>query len=282
MRNHASIEVVTQTGSTNSDLLQRETLGAQPVLRIAWHQTDGRGTRGKPWVSHVNDSLTFSLGWCQSLPSVPLACWSIVVGLVVCQRLAQLPGSRPLSVKWPNDLVSVEKVSANINLESEFTALSVSKVAGILVETRLQGDQLRLVTGIGLNLQVPRLAPLPTANQESPNSIAAAPLPVGAIYAQATPAQLANAAKQVLAQDLAEDLLAAWRQFELSGFASFVGLLDRFDVLKDQSVNWREVDGGLIQHGHCLGVDQHGLLVVQAPGMPVQRLNSASAQVRLT
>jgi BirA family transcriptional regulator, biotin operon repressor / biotin---[acetyl-CoA-carboxylase] ligase len=269
MRVNPIIEVVAQTGSTNTDLLLRDQLTAVPVVRIAWQQTGGRGTRGKPWVSNAHDSLTFSLGWCQSMPSVSLASWSIVVGVVLCHWLSQQTDCRPLKVKWPNDLVFGEFVGANSSIDPELSGFQLLKVAGILVESRIQADHLRLVTGIGINLRAPPMA-----------SVAHA-LPIGAIYKAATPAQLTQDAKLVLAQNLAQVLVEAWAQFERVGLAPFLPLFAQFDALKDQSVSWLDLDSQVTRRGRCLGVDENGLLIVEAPGLPTQRLDSASAQVRL-
>jgi BirA family biotin operon repressor/biotin-[acetyl-CoA-carboxylase] ligase len=57
------VEVVAETGSTNADLMARLHELQAPVLRIAEHQTAGRGRAGRVWHSISGGVLTFSLAW---------------------------------------------------------------------------------------------------------------------------------------------------------------------------------------------------------------------------
>jgi BirA family transcriptional regulator, biotin operon repressor / biotin---[acetyl-CoA-carboxylase] ligase len=254
------IEVVAQTGSTNSDLLAREPFGAVPVLRLAWQQTHGRGTRDKLWVSNQDDSLTFSVGWQDDVAAVSLPGWSVVVGAVLCEILCQIGYDadfvRPIRLKWPNDLVTCSKSDE-----------SLEKVAGVLVETRVHGQQVKVVTGIGLNLRLPNSTALALGPHLKP-----------AALCQPSCDWLDDADRKVdFAQLLVSHLIAAWADFKQHGVTHFAQLIAQYDVLANQPVTWVDTVSGQQRVGHCVGIASDGRLALATD----EYLESVSAQVRL-
>ncbi len=151
-----TVEVVPQIDSTNSELMRRAKAGDQsPILLVAEHQTSGRGRMGRHWHSagaglpgQTLGSLTFSIG----LPFNPLD-WSglsLAVGVSVADSLdpGRLLGKAEgggLRLKWPNDLLWQQR-----------------KLAGVLIETALMGQQRYAVIGIGLNVLPPAAIGLQT------------------------------------------------------------------------------------------------------------------------
>jgi BirA family biotin operon repressor/biotin-[acetyl-CoA-carboxylase] ligase len=143
-----TIEVLTETGSTNTALVERARAGDRsPCLLVAERQTAGRGRLGRPWRSAQDApgrSLTVSLG-CTLAP----ADWSglsLAVGLALAEALDG-DGRLGIGVKWPNDL---------------WLRGADRKLGGILIET-LPGEDpagpanaRHIVVGVGLNI-----APLP-------------------------------------------------------------------------------------------------------------------------
>ncbi len=130
------VEWVEETGSTNADLLAAARSGAESnLVRVADHQSAGRGRRGRPWGAKPGASLLFSvlarprLGAEQAhLVTTALA----LGGLEACFALA---GVRP-GLKWPNDLVVGDR-----------------KLAGVLAESVVAGERLEaVVVGLGLNV----------------------------------------------------------------------------------------------------------------------------------
>ena len=118
-----TIEVVSQTDSTNTRLLERVHSDASPCLLIAQHQTAGRGQQGREWQSRPQDSLIFSLAMPFSPPD-----WSglsLALGLALVEALDPHQLFPAFGLKWPNDICLV----------SDQTDFALRKMGGILIET---------------------------------------------------------------------------------------------------------------------------------------------------
>jgi BirA family transcriptional regulator, biotin operon repressor / biotin---[acetyl-CoA-carboxylase] ligase len=126
------VRVVTQTGSTNADLLAEAGNGApQGLVLAAESQTAGRGRMGRRWYSPPRAALTFSVllrpgdmppasrGW------VPLLAGVAVAGAIRAET------GLDARLKWPNDVL-----------------VSGAKVAGILAEQCADA----IVLGTGINV----------------------------------------------------------------------------------------------------------------------------------
>lgn len=133
-----AVETVDETASTNADLMARarQEQFAQPVLRAADFQYEGRGRQGRPWLALPRHALLFSLGMPlaelpASLPSITLAC-----GVTLAECLQRRGVA--VQLKWPNDL-----------------RIDGRKLGGILSELAVD-DQARftLVVGVGVNLHL--------------------------------------------------------------------------------------------------------------------------------
>ena len=132
-------------GSTNDEAKLLADSGApEGLLVIAEEQTAGRGRTGRTWITPLGQALAISLVLRPSLLPVEQGTQlTMLAGLAVCQAVEQVTGLHP-QLKWPNDVL-----------------LSGKKVAGLLVETALRGDQLDYaVLGLGLNVN---FAPPPEA-----------------------------------------------------------------------------------------------------------------------
>ena len=129
-----------ETASTNADLLKRVRSGncaVDPQLRVAGHQTAGRGRQGRPWLDGGHgSSLLCSLAW-PFAPGTPIAGLSVAAGVWLAQNLHAL-GATGAQLKWPNDVL-----------------LQGRKLAGVLVELADTAQARWAVIGIGLNLQTP-------------------------------------------------------------------------------------------------------------------------------
>lgn len=124
------------TDSTNERALAALTAGTGRHLdvHVADVQTEGRGRRGRPWLSTPGEGLFLSLIWCP--PSLASgAALTVAAGLGTLSAVRSL-GLSGVHLKWPNDLV-----------------LGSAKLAGVLVETRgLSARSPAYVVGVGLNV----------------------------------------------------------------------------------------------------------------------------------
>jgi BirA family biotin operon repressor/biotin-[acetyl-CoA-carboxylase] ligase len=219
------VEVVPETGSTNADLLARAPQLESPVLRVAEHQTAGRGRAGRSWLSAPGHSLTFSLAWkfeggLQQLTGLPLA-----VGVAVAETLGRL--GQQVQLKWPNDLLK-----------------DGDKLAGILVEAQpAAGGAVWAVIGIGLNLVMPD-----ELEEKIGRAVAAVPW-------------LARMDRDTLMAALLDGLADALARFAQTGFAAFSARWNLLHGWQGQLVTVLD-RGEVLQEGLAAGVDDAGRLLL--------------------
>lgn len=126
-----TIEILDEIDSTNSYLLNQETLDRKLV--IAEKQTQGRGRKfGRTWESTPGCDVTLSLGWIFAA-EFNVALLGIIVA-IAANRAYQKQGLNT-QIKWPNDVMGEDGV----------------KIAGILIEGRYRQAQHQMVIGIGLD-----------------------------------------------------------------------------------------------------------------------------------
>jgi BirA family biotin operon repressor/biotin-[acetyl-CoA-carboxylase] ligase len=134
-----SLDVVTATGSTNSDLAAKaDELGEGAVL-VAEEQTAGRGRLDRRWSAPARSGLFFSV-LLKPGASVPVERWGwlpLLTGVAVSTGLAKAAGV-DTALKWPNDLL--------VTVDGD-----ERKAGGILAE-RAGADA--VVVGIGLNVSL--------------------------------------------------------------------------------------------------------------------------------
>lgn len=121
--------------STNQHLLSRVDALESGATCIAEYQSQGRGRRGRQWVSPFGANLYLSMYWRLEAGMAATVGLSLVVGVAVVEALESL-GVEGVKLKWPNDLYYQDK-----------------KLAGILVELSGQaGGAAHLVIGMGMNI----------------------------------------------------------------------------------------------------------------------------------
>lgn len=124
---------IEETDSTNRWLRNME----EDNSLVVWaeYQTMGRGCGTNSWESERGKNLTFSvLLHPEQLPANLQFRLSMQVSLALCEALGRHIGD--LSIKWPNDIYWCN-----------------AKIAGILIENRLQGSIIiDSIVGIGLNV----------------------------------------------------------------------------------------------------------------------------------
>ncbi|MEU8519540.1 biotin--[acetyl-CoA-carboxylase] ligase [Streptomyces sp. NBC_01216] len=130
-----SLEVVSTTGSTNSDLASRAGDLPEGAVLVAEEQTSGRGRLDRSWVAPARSGIFVSV---LLRPAVPVHRWGwlpLLAGVAAATGLAKAAGV-DMSLKWPNDLL------VSVGGEER-------KAGGILAE---RADETGVVIGLGINV----------------------------------------------------------------------------------------------------------------------------------
>lgn len=142
-----SLDVVTTTGSTNTDLAARADTLPEGAVLVAEEQTRGRGRLDRAWSAPARSGLFLSV-LLRPGPGVPVARWGwlpLLTGVAVATAVARAAGV-DTALKWPNDLL----VTVG-GKEGDDAAKEERKAGGILAE-RVGDDA--VVVGIGLNVSL--------------------------------------------------------------------------------------------------------------------------------
>lgn len=240
------LEVLDEVASTNTYLMQAAAKGAPHVsCAVAHIQTNGRGRRGRTWVSQLGASLTFSLLWRFDCGASALSGLSLAVGVALMRALAEL-GVTNAQLKWPNDVLVEGK-----------------KLAGILID--LQGDMdgpSAAVIGVGINVNLPEKV-LTDINQPAIDLKRAGD-------AEVNQSQLLGTILKHIAEVL--------RQFERDGF---LGVRDEWlthHAYHNQSVRMLLPDGREVE-GTVTGVADDGILLVNT-AFGLQRFSAGDISLR--
>jgi len=220
-----ALEVVLQTGSTNSDLLARCATLTKPTMLVAETQTAGRGRAGRSWLSGPGASLTFSIAWPFTLTPQALLGLPLAVGVALAQALLSMDVA--VELKWPNDVLKNGR-----------------KLAGVLVETVTHGETTWAVVGVGLNLL------MPSELEEQ----------IGHAVADAT--WLAQMDRNDLLAVLLNHLGDCLQKFSDEGLTPFVEPWNALHAYAGQRVTILD-RGEIIRQGVALGVNHQGCLLVQ-------------------
>jgi BirA family transcriptional regulator, biotin operon repressor / biotin---[acetyl-CoA-carboxylase] ligase len=176
------IDVVSETGSTNADLLARAAAGEDidGAVLIAESQTAGRGRHGRTWSTPPRSQVALSVG--VGVGDVPAEAWGwlpLLTGVAIVDALSEVAGVTA-GLKWPNDVL-----------------VGGRKLAGILAE--VAAPQQVVVIGLGLNVT------------EAPDPVATSLSALGAAVERTT---VADAVLRYLG-----DRIAAWRTARGAGQA---------------------------------------------------------------
>ncbi|GAA2840280.1 biotin--[acetyl-CoA-carboxylase] ligase [Kitasatospora sp. CM 4170] len=229
-----SLDVVTETGSTNSDLAARAREGApQGAVLVAEQQNAGRGRLERQWTAPARSGLFLSVLLRPDGVPVERYGWlPILVGVAAASTLNRV-AEVEVGLKWPNDL-QVEIAGAE------------RKIGGILTE--LGGGA--VVAGLGLNVSLREAElPVPTAGSLA---LAGAAVTDRSILLRALLREFAG---------LYEEWTAAAGDPQASGLLP--AYLDRCTTLGRQVRVHLPGDQELL--GEAVAVDGDGRLVVRTP-----------------
>jgi BirA family biotin operon repressor/biotin-[acetyl-CoA-carboxylase] ligase len=230
---YAAIDVVAETGSTNTDLTAAARAGAPDrTVLVAEHQRAGRGRAARTWVSPPRAGLSMSvLLRPEGVPSHRLGWLPLVAGVALVDAV-RLVAEVDAVLKWPNDLLVGPRRR---------------KCAGILAEV-VGGPA--VIVGIGLNVTV--------TEEELPPD------------AGATSLALEHAActdRDTLLRAVLRELSTAERRWrEHGGDPEASGLRAAYRS-RSGTLGQRvrvELPAGAVLAGDALDVDEDGRLVVRA------------------
>ncbi|MBX4181215.1 bifunctional biotin--[acetyl-CoA-carboxylase] ligase/biotin operon repressor BirA [Sodalis sp. CWE] len=225
------LSVVSVIDSTNQYLIDRIGIIQSGDACIAEYQIQGRGRRGRKWISSFGNDLYLSLYWRFQAGLIATEGLSLMVGIVMAKELQRL-GVKDIRIKWPNDLY-----------------LNNRKLAGILVEIfGTIGDVAHIVIGIGINLEMRSKISLEKINQKCVSLIE-----IGIVINRNT-----------LAAKLINILRKALKQFEHDGFAPFVSAWCNMDNFFEKPV--KLFIGKKEIRGVARGVDNRGNLLLEQDG----------------
>ena len=229
-------QTISSTSSHVMELSQKGELrlsGKKIFVCIAEQQTDGKGRRGRLWVSPYGYNLYFTIVREFNTGVSELEGLSLVIALAVTRVLArdQIQG---LCIKWPNDILWKRK-----------------KLAGILLE--VSGDPTGLsqvLIGLGLNISA-------SANPDAMLDVDQEWVDLKTISGKVPD-------RNKLMADLLVEIAQVIDEFEDKGFAAFKSEWNNSDTLRNQDVELKthsnQSDGVL---GKVLGVNNQGALLLQ-------------------
>lgn len=228
-----NLTFVTETGSTNADLVANSANTDSFTVLVAGFQNAGRGRSGREWLAPAGSSLFVSvLLRPTGVPANRFSWLPLLTGLAMAKTVAGFLPQKPVSLKWPNDVLVGE-----------------NKISGVLSE--LLPDLSGVVVGSGLNiLQTKQQLPIPTATS---------------LFIEEAEQQSLDAVLAAYLENLKE-LYTAWQQAggdavasglrnEVIGKCSTVGARVRAIMPGDQEIL-----------GEAVGIDDSGRLILQPEG----------------
>ncbi len=242
----AKVDILLECPSTNQALLEQAELQlVENCLLLAESQTEGRGRRGRQWISPFASNIYMSLSYGLSLSISEMSGLSLVVAISVARALKK-SGIDNVKLKWPNDIYVEQQ-----------------KLSGVLLELRGESNgPCRAVIGIGVNVNMPDAAA---------DDIDQPWIDMRRILGQSVNRN------QVVACIL-DELIADLKLFEGRGFSAFTQQWDKLDLLAGKAISI--TSRSLMDKGIARGVDTQGALLVEFENK-VQPIYSGEVSIRL-
>ncbi len=241
----SDIEIHFELDSTNRYLLALAKKGAASgYVCMAEYQFEGRGRRGRKWVSPLGRNIYLSLLWHFTDVVHSLGGLSLAVGVALARSLKQI-GLHDVELKWPNDIYWQGR-----------------KLGGILIEIFGEASgPCCVVIGFGLNKQMDT-----TSGDE-----------IDQPWVDLDTALGHSISRNHLAGILIGGMLQALCDFERLGLEHYLPEFQNFDAILGKPVVLRM--GSQLVMGVARGVDKEGALLVDSNGH-IQRYYSGDVSVR--
>jgi BirA family biotin operon repressor/biotin-[acetyl-CoA-carboxylase] ligase len=235
---------------STSDHLRATAAPGSGRLRVvlAEYQTDGRGRRGRRWLSPYGSGLCLSVAWCFSLVPPALSALSLAAAVAVHRALAVF-GPAELGLKWPNDIITGSR-----------------KVGGLLVDVEGESQgPIKVVIGVGINIDVSDGLDNDLANETG--------LPPAGFRELISSGDVS---RNTVAANVINELHTVLVEFADTGFESFVDEWQRYDRLHGKLV---AVQIGAQTHaGIASGIAPDGTLLLEVNG---ETMHVTSGEVSL-
>lgn len=237
----SSFEIHDQIDSTNNYLVERSHNNAPSgSICFAEYQTEGKGRRGRQWISPYGSNIYLSILWRFQQGPAAISALSLAIGVAVIRALKEYHVN-DIGLKWPNDIYSQGK-----------------KLGGILVEVSGETDGPCLaVIGLGLNLYIP---------ETEAEAITQAWTDLSKITGQN------KLFRNKLAGTLLNHLLPVIAEYEGVGIKAYLDEWRDYDCLKGESATLfiaQQQFEGIVQ-----GIDDNGMLLIKSPDGNVQTFAS--------
>lgn len=231
-----ALDIQSVIDSTNNLLLESPKFLRQSstaTICLAEYQSQGRGRRGRQWISPYGSNLSLSVGWQFEGGVAALEGLSLSVGVIVARSLSEF-GVSGVSLKWPNDIL-----------------VDGAKLGGILIDVK--GDHAGpcyVVVGVGLNVNM--------SYQE---------VDIDQSWVDLK-SVCGDVSRNKLAASVINGLIAALVSYETEGFQSYMAEWRQLDAYSGRSV---EVNSGRHKTvGTCSGVAANGALIIEVEGVQRQ------------
>jgi BirA family biotin operon repressor/biotin-[acetyl-CoA-carboxylase] ligase len=242
----SQLEVHFHTDSTNARLLELARLTpASGVACLAERQSQGRGRRGRDWVSPFGANLYCSLLWRFPHGASQLAGLSLAIAVAVVRALDEM-GAQGVQLKWPNDVL-----------------VNGRKLGGLLLEVVGEtSGPCQVVMGIGINTQMP----------EAPGEEISQP------WTDLRTVLGESIDRNHLAARVLTHLIRVAREFEGQGLMPYLEEWRSRDAYLGREVSVHQPQG--VIHGTMQGVDDSGALLLSRDD-GLQRFHSGELSLRL-
>jgi BirA family biotin operon repressor/biotin-[acetyl-CoA-carboxylase] ligase len=226
----SQLEVHGDIDSTNTHLMRRVDDVQRGQVCLSEQQRQGRGRRGRQWLSPFGQNLYASVSWVYDMPPSELSGLTLHIGISVASRLEQ-QGFEGVRLKWPNDLF-----------------VGRHKLGGILLEMSGEmGGGCRIVAGLGLNIHMQSVRESDIDQKWTSLALMQEQSPVSR---NRVAGQLVSAVIEGLdsyARQGSRDLVRQWRPYDLvAGEQVELHLPDR------------------VVCGRAAGIDEHGGLLIES------------------
>ncbi len=234
--------------ASTQDMAAELARGGEPegLVVVAETQTQGRGRKGRSWISTPGAGVCLSIILKPGLKPSQIVQIPLVAGVAAARAISAETGLKP-DIKWPNDIL-----------------IGGKKVAGILTEMSCEVDRINhVILGIGINVN--------TRESDFPE-------PVRAVATSLCAECGRNVSRVILVQRFLTELEAVYRRYLAGGFES---IRQEWKSLSNTIGSQVEVTDGCERlTGEALDIDADGFLLLKTDAGSTERIVAGDVSLR--